>query len=169
MGAGNLERATELMREAEELLNRDRAQMPGQQAVVERRLAQLALLRGDVAQAVAIAERAAGRAEDLRYDDNATLQLMLVLAEARSARGDFAAARTAAARAVEMAQAGEILSHSTWAGLAHLQLGVALAGQGETAPARQELQRALDHLRPSLGPEAPPTRKAAAQLQRLGA
>jgi tetratricopeptide (TPR) repeat protein len=167
MQAGNLARATELMREAEELLARDRAQMPGQQAVLERRLAQLALLRGDPAAAVAVAQRAAGRAEDLRYDDNATMQLMIVLAEAHNARGDFAAARQAATRASEMARADEVLSHSTWIGHAHLQLGVALAGQKDVAAAREELRRALDHLRASIGPDAPATRRAVAELERV--
>jgi hypothetical protein len=56
------------------------------------------------------------------------------------------------------------LPHSTWAGHAHLQLGIALAGDGQTASARRELQQAVDQLRGSVGPEAPATRQAVARL-----
>jgi serine/threonine-protein kinase len=164
MGAGNLPRATELLREAERILDADRAQMPGQQAVLERRLAQLALLRGDAAAAAAIAARAAERTDDLAYDANATLQLMLVLAEARSARGDFAAAGAAATRAVEMARASEFMGPSVWMGRAQLELAVAMAGQGQTAAAREVLRAAVEQLRGSVGSEAPPTRRALEHL-----
>jgi serine/threonine protein kinase len=168
MGAGNHTRAVDLLRKAEEILARERAQMPGQQAVLERRQAQLALLRGDTAEAVAVAERAAGRTEDLAHDGNATMQLMLVLAEVRNARGDFAAGRTAAMRALEMARARETLGHSSWVGQAQLQLGTALAGLGEAAPARDALTAAVEQLRGSVGPDAPLTRRATVQLGQLG-
>jgi hypothetical protein len=94
---------------------------------------------------------------------------MAVLAEARSARGDYAGARAAAARSLEMARSGEVLGgHSAWIGLAQLELGVALAGQGEAAAAREALQHALEHLSASVGSDAPSTRRAVAQLERLG-
>jgi serine/threonine-protein kinase len=167
LGVGNLARAEALLREAGRVLDRDRAQMPGQQAVLERRLAQLALLRGDPAAAVALAERAAAREDDLAYDANAAMQLMAVLAEARSARRDFAGARAAATRAVEMARAGEAMGHSVWLGRAQLELGVAMAGQGETSAARETLAQALAQLRGSVGPDAPATRRAQEHVERL--
>jgi eukaryotic-like serine/threonine-protein kinase len=168
MGAGNLTRASQLLQEAERLLDAGRAEMPGQQAVMERRLAQLTLLRGDRASAVALARRAAGRLEDLRLDDPAALQVLLVLAETENAVGSFAAARTAAERALPMAKLEDGMPHSTWAGQAHLELGAARAGLGDLPAAREELRRARDHLQASVGPDTPSTRRALALLDRLG-
>jgi serine/threonine-protein kinase len=166
--AGNLDRAAHLLREAEGLLEAGRAEMPGQQAVLERRLAQLALLRGDHGAAVGLAERAATREEDLRIDTHATMQLMLVLAEARNAHGDFDAARVAAERALAILGATRGgMDHSSFAGQAHLERGVALAGLGDGDAGRKELQQALDHLRPTVGPEAPSTRRSVSELARV--
>jgi tetratricopeptide (TPR) repeat protein len=168
IGAGNVSRAAELLQEAERLLDSGRAEMPGQQAILERRQAQLALLRGDHAAAVTVAKRAAGREDDLRQDGGAAMQLMLVLAEALNAQGDFEAARAAAKRALEMTAPDDGMRHSSWAGQGHLELGVALAGLGDLGAGRAELGEALAHLRASLGPDAPFTRRALAQLERLG-
>jgi serine/threonine-protein kinase len=166
--AGNLDRAAELLREAGRLFEMGRAEMPGQQAVLERREAQLALLRGDHGTAVALAERAATREEDLRIDTNARMQLMLVLAEARNEHGDFEEARAAAEGALTLADAARGgLEHSAYAGQGHLERGVALAGQGSPEAARVELLSALDHLRASAGPDAASTRRAQVQVERL--
>ena len=167
-GAGNLARAAELLREAGRILEASRAELPGQQAVLERRLAELALLRGDSRAAVTLAERAGTRAEDLRHNSHATLQLMLVLAEARSDEGDFAGAGVAARRALAISNATpEGMRHSSFAGQGHLELGVALAGQGSREAARAELRQARAHLEASLGPDAPLARRARSQLERL--
>jgi serine/threonine-protein kinase len=165
--AGNLARAAQLLTEAERLFEMGRAEMPGQQAVLERRQAQLALLRGDPGAAVALAGRAAAREEDLRIDVVAALQLMLVLAEAQNERRDFDSARAAADRALVLARpmGGE---RSAYVGQGLLERGVALAGLGRTAEGRRELGLALEHLRPTLGLEAAATRRALAQLERLG-
>ena len=166
--AGNFARAAELLKEAGRLFEMGRAEMPGQQLVLQRRLAHLALLRGDAAAAVAIAERAASREEDLRVDALATLQLMLVLAEARNEHGDFDAARVAAERALTLARpTSGGLAHSSFVGQGLLERGVALARLGRTAEAREQVRQALDHLRATVGPEASAYRRALAQLQRL--
>ena len=167
--AGNLARAQELLGEAGRLLEAGRAEMPGQQAVLERRQAQLALLRGDAAAAVALAERAASRQEDLRIDTHSEMQLMLVLAEARNETGDFDGARTAAERALTILRAApEPMPRSSYVGQAHLERGIALAGRGDIRGGRDELGQALDHFRATLGPDSPSTRRALAQLERLG-
>ena len=97
------------------------------------------------------------------------LQILLILAEAENAHGEFDAARATADRALKAAnqRLGE-MKESCNAGQAHLELGVALAGKGDVQAGRQEIEQALAHLRASVGPEAPSTRRALAQLQRLG-
>jgi eukaryotic-like serine/threonine-protein kinase len=167
-GVGNLARAAELLEEAKRLLEAGRAEMPRQQALLELRLAQLALRRGDHGAAAAMARRAAARHEDLRLDFPTAVQVHVVLAEAENERGDFAAARAAAERARALAESEGAMPRSTWAGRARLEVGVALAGLGDHPAAREELRRALDHLLASVGPGAPFTRRALAQLERLG-
>jgi hypothetical protein len=61
------------------------------------------------------------------------------------------------------------LGHCSFVGESLLERGVALAGLGRVQDGRHDLQQALDHLRATLGPEAPSTRRALGQLQRLGA
>ena len=166
-GAGHLDRAAQLLAEAGRLFEAGRAEMPGQQAVLERRLAQLALLRGDPAAAVGFAERAASREEDLRIDTHATMQVMLVLAEARNTHGDFGGARAAAEKALAiLAPTRGGLEHSAFAGQAHLERGVALLGLGDPAGVG-ELRLALRHLQATVGPDARTTRRALSQMARL--
>jgi hypothetical protein len=88
--------------------------------------------------------------------------------EAKNERHDFDAARAAADRALVLAspmQGG--LERSAYVGQGLLERGVALAGLGRTAEAREQLRQSLDHLRATVGPEASPYRRALAQLQRL--
>jgi hypothetical protein len=59
------------------------------------------------------------------------------------------------------------MPHSSWAGHAHLELGTALAGQGNHEAARAEIGLALEHLEHSVGTEAQSTRRARAQMVRL--
>jgi hypothetical protein len=53
-------------------------------------------------------------------------------------------------------------------GRAHLELGVAMAGLNDVSGARSILGRAVEQLRGSVGDDAPATRRAMAQLERLG-
>jgi tetratricopeptide (TPR) repeat protein len=167
-GAGNFARAGRLLAEAARQLAAARAEIPGQQAALERRQAQLALLSGDLGAAIELAGRAAGRADDLRADDVNALQVFLVLAEAHNARGVFALARSEAERALSLAASTGPMPHSSWEGEAHLELGVALAGSGDVAAGRQHLRQAAEHLRATLGEDAPATRRALAEMTRLG-
>jgi serine/threonine protein kinase len=165
-GAGQLDRAAEMLQQAGRLLEARRGELPGQHVVFERRLAQLALLRGDAGLAATLCERAAAREDELRMDNNGAMQLMLVLAQAHNEHGDFAAAGAAAERA--LALAGDSGGCSSWVGQGHLELGVSRAGQGNLEAGRTELRLGLPQLEACSGPDAPPTRRARAELDRLG-
>jgi hypothetical protein len=124
-----------------------------------------ALARGDSAGAVPLAARALAVLDAAKRPANETMPALLALAEAQNTGGAYGPARATAERAVRTAteRLGE-MKHSYNAGQAHLELGVALAGQGDIAGGRVELQRALEHLQPSVGPDAPSTRRALGQL-----
>jgi tetratricopeptide (TPR) repeat protein len=129
--------------------------------------AQLALARGDAPNAIALAERALSRQAQQAMPHNALVS-WLALAEAQNASRDFEAARAAAQRALELAAARlDETKQSCHTGQAHLELGTALAGLGGTKAAREELTKAVDDLRASLGPDAPDTRRALAEQERL--
>jgi eukaryotic-like serine/threonine-protein kinase len=166
--AGDLRRAANVIQEAEAILKADAASPPHLYATLDRYLARMALARGDASEAVVVARRGLSRLDASR-PVNEIMPILLVLAEAQNSHGEFEAARASAERALKMAQArlGEF-THSYNAGQAHGELGIALAGLGDVAAGRSELEQALTHLRSSVGPDAPATRRALAQLQRRG-
>jgi serine/threonine-protein kinase len=166
--ARDLERAAQALREAEGVLKADPSAAPYQYALLDRALARLALARGDSGAAVTLARRGAAREGDPDVSSADILQLQLALAEACNAHRDFDAARAAAERALQIAtpMLGE-LKHSLPVGQSRLELGVALAGQGNPEAGRDELRLALEHLRDSVGPDAPSTRRAVSELERL--
>jgi tetratricopeptide (TPR) repeat protein len=153
--AGHLDRAARLLREAEGVLStapQPRPPVPGP---------------GRFAAAVKHAQRAIALQEDRQILDPFFNDL--VLAQACNGYRDFNAARAAAERALRIAiEKLAELKHSVHVEQAHLELGVALAGKGDVQAGRQELEQALVHLRASVGPEAASTRRALAQLKRLG-
>jgi serine/threonine-protein kinase len=166
--AGDLEAAAGALREAEAVVKADPRSAPYQYAQLDRGLARLSLARGDFAAAMEGARRGLAREADTARSEMDTLQLHLLLAEACNEAGDFAAARTAAERALKVATSmlGE-LTQSLHVGQSRLELGVALAGRGDAEAGRRELRLAVDQLRASVGPEAPSTRRADARLSRL--
>jgi eukaryotic-like serine/threonine-protein kinase len=128
----------------------------------------LALARGDVPRAIALADRALSRQAQQVMQYNALVG-WLALAEAQNANRDFPSARAAAQRALDVAVLRlDEMKQSCHTGQAHLELGTALAGLGNTEAAREELTKAVDDLGASLGPDAPYTRRALAQRERLG-
>jgi len=147
----------------------DATSPPHLYAALERYLTRMALARGDASEAVALARRGLARLDASSRPANEMMPALIVLAEAQNSHGEFVAARATAQRALKMAteRLGE-LEHSYNAGQAHGELGVALAGLGDLQSGRSELEQALTHLRSSVGPDAPYTRRALAQLQRLG-
>jgi serine/threonine protein kinase len=166
IGTGDLERAAAALREVEALLTADAATAPGLYAALDAHLARLSLARGDTAATAALAQRGLARPGEKNWD---TVALRLVLAEAENRRGDFATARAAAEESLKLLQEwmGE-RGRNALMGRAHLELGTALAGQGDTNAARAELERAVAHLEVSAGPDAPTTRRARARRDALG-
>ena len=163
--AGDLDRAEQVLGEADAILKSDATTPPHAFSVLDRNRSRAALARGDSAGAVQLAARALAVIDAAKRPANETMPALLALAEAQNTGGAYGPARATAERAVRTAteRLGE-MKHSYNAGQAHLELGVALAGQGDIAGGRVELQRALEHLQPSVGPDAPSTRRALGQL-----
>ncbi len=163
-GVGRLDDAAGALREAEALLGEDPRSTPALYAALDWYLGRLALARGDPASALAHVQR--GLARPPAEVDVVTLEL--VLAEARNERGEFAEARAAAERVLPAVNRlrGD-LPHSLNAGNCHLERGIALVGLGEVDAGRAELKAAVGQLEASVGPDAPPTRRAKSQLERL--
>jgi tetratricopeptide (TPR) repeat protein len=131
-------------------------------AVFDLYQAGLAVAQGDAASAVDAAERGLARPPA----EQELLPLLLVLAEARNDRGEFAEARAAAERGLALTRKliGD-LPHSVFTGRGLLERGIALVGQGEGDAGRRDLQAALEQLERSVGPDAHPTKRARAKLQ----
>jgi serine/threonine-protein kinase len=166
---GRLDRAAATLKEAEAALEAGPEPAPRTAATVDEQAALLALARGEGHRALALAQSALAREDDTVRPEFYTLTFGLVLADAQNANAEFGAARATAERSLKMAiERLDDMKHSYYAGLAHFELGVALAGLAEAAAAREELRQALDHLRASVGEHAPSTRRALAQLERLG-
>jgi len=166
---GDLDRASQALTEAEAALERPAEKFEARYAaVMDGHRARLALARGDAREALALARSALVREEDSDRARLDTLFLTLVLSDAQIGNSDFAEARVSAQRALGVANAmlGE-LKRSSHVGEARLELGIALAGQGNLQAGRAEIQQALDHLRPSVGPNAASTRRALAEMARL--
>ena len=167
--AGDFDRAARALNESEATLkvNPGEAQ-PGQAALLEGHRARLALARGHSGEALALARHALERHDDPASTNHDILSLTLVLAETQIATGDLTGAGASARRA--LALANELLGglpYSWQMGQARLQLGIALLRQGNVQEGRKELKLALDDLRRSVGPDAPSTRQALSELERL--
>jgi tetratricopeptide (TPR) repeat protein len=168
---GRFDEAARALHEAEDTMKTLPADsIPITAAGLDVDAALLALARGDASRAVGLAERALSHQFPQQVVSNYySLMGNLALAEAQNANRDFPAARAAAERALELAvQRLDEMKQSCHTGQAHLELATALAGLGDTTAAREELAKALDDLRASLGPDAPYTRRALAQRERLG-
>jgi eukaryotic-like serine/threonine-protein kinase len=166
---GESEKAAQCLREAEALLNADGASPPHLYGGLNRYQAQAALARDEVTEAVALARRALASLDAANRSVPEIMPALLVLAEAENSHGEFGPAAVTARRALSTAnQNMGDMKQSSNAGQAHLELGVALAGQGDVPAGRQELQQAVAHLRATVGPDARSTRRALLQLQRLG-
>jgi len=166
---GDLDRAARAVAEAEKMLKADPGAVPPSRAArLDQSAARLAIARGRAAEALELARRGLGREDESARDSFETMNLMLVLADAQIAAGDFARAQASADRALGLARErlGE-MTHSSHVGRALLLRGIALAGQGRAEAGRPELQQALDHLQASAGPDASNTRRARAELDRL--
>ena len=128
-----------------------------------REQARLAQARGDLASAAGAIERAL----DILKDDSSkrypVSQLLLRRSEVELALGRAAAAKLDATRALELArQAVMPGAPSANLGDAYLGLGRALRANGEEPAAKSAFAIAGAHFRPTLGPDHPDSRIAAA-------
>jgi eukaryotic-like serine/threonine-protein kinase len=169
---GDLDRAAQAVKEAEAVVRARPREMLGKGylALLQGHRAQLALSAGNAPEALALARNAVDDRQDPVRNDADNLALTVILAETENANAGFAqaeaAARTALGLAIEALRESE-LAHSSLIGQSRLELGIALAGEGNVPAARHELQQALDDLGPSVGPDSPLTRRAAAELAQL--
>jgi serine/threonine-protein kinase len=167
---GDFDRAERALTEAEKILRVDpQGVSPVRAARMDQGAARLALARGRTAEALELARRALGRQEDSVRDSFETMQLMLVLAEAQIAAGDFEAALASGDRALGLAndRLAE-MTHSSHVGRSRLVRGMALVGLGRIEAGRAELRQAIEHLQATAGPDASTTTRARAELGRLG-
>ena len=164
---GDPDTARRLLLEAEAVLKSDTGAGPQHYAVLDRHLSRQALAAGDVKAAAELAARAV--AAVVGASSRSMVGYTLALAETQNAAGRFDEARVTAQRSLEMSQ-GLLggMTHSYNLGRSHLDLGIALAGQGHIEDAQAELRQALAHLEASVGREAPSTRRARTQTERLG-
>jgi tetratricopeptide (TPR) repeat protein len=141
---------------------------PHLQGLLLRHAARLALARGDSRTAVELATSSLACYDTGHRPDSETLPGILALAEAQNADRQYDAALMTAGRAfaVAVARLGG-MTHSYNIGRAHLELGAAHAGLHDTESARAELEQALAHFRATVGLDAPPARRAQAELRRL--
>jgi hypothetical protein len=167
---GRLDVAAQMLREAERVSGAGSPAQPVQEALLERSRAELALARGAGEAAVAHARRSLEYALASHGPESHTLAAQLVVAEACNAHGEFEAARSAAESALGIGTRWlRELRHSLHVGQARLELGIALAGQGNREAGIAELTQAVEHLRASVGAQGPSTLRAQARLDSLAA
>lgn len=167
--AGQPELAAQRIDELERWARSQPRLQVSQQAGLERTQARLALQRGDAPAAVKLARVALDRLEVEKRPPRELLPVLLVLASALNADGDFAGGRATAERAAAMATARlGGFAHSHELGVAHLELGVALGGGGSRQAARAALETALADLRAADGEDGYETRRAQESLARVG-
>ena len=166
--AQELEKAGQALQQAEDIVKADPAAPPQLYATLERCRARVAVARGQAVEGAELAARAVARLDAAHRPASELIPALLALAEAQNGDGRHDAALTSAGRALKLARErlGE-MTHSTFVGQSHLERGVAFAGQGNLDAGRDDLRQALEHLRASVGTDAPSTRRAAAQLARL--
>ncbi|HEV8202033.1 MAG TPA: protein kinase [Candidatus Polarisedimenticolia bacterium] len=164
---GDLPASSRLLKEAGNAIVSSPGAAPQTRALLDRHLARQALAEGDTKKAVEMAQRAAD--EVATYGPPVVLSASLALAEAQNTDSRSGDARATAERCLQIAQ-GMLadLKHSYNVGRSHLELGVALAGLGDLPAGRDHLNQALEHLRACVGPDAPSTRRALQQLERVG-
>ena len=167
--AGRLDESDARLQELQALV-RAQPNMPvREQAALDRYLAQAAVRRDTPKLAIELAHRALQRLDSAGRPDREKLPVVLILASAFNAAGEFEAARANAHRAREIAAArlGEF-THSHQLGLALLEVGVAEAGLKNVEAAANALRLSLTNLRESVGDAAPDTKRAAARVAVIG-
>jgi len=164
---GDLPGSAALLKEAANAIASSTNVAPQTRALLDRHLARQALAEGDTRKAVELAQRATD--EVATYGPPVVLSASLALAEAQNTDARPGDARATAEYCLHLAEGmlGD-LKHSYNVGRSHLELGIAVADLGDLPAGRDQLNQALEHLRASVGPDAPSTRRALQQLERFG-
>ena len=137
--------------------------------LVEASTARVAFARGDRPGAVAAARDAVKTLDAATPGKSSLMPTQTFLAQALNANGQFSEALAVAERS---SRAGDLplphQPHAAATGLALLQVALAKDGLGDGGSARAAVARALEHLRPTVGPKARSTEFAEALQKRLG-
>jgi tetratricopeptide (TPR) repeat protein len=149
-----------------ELVPRLRRMFPAGHVVyyaLAREQARLGRARGDLASAAGAIERALAILGNDSSERYSVSQLLVRRSEVELALGRTAAAKLDAARALELARQAVMPGEpSSNLGDAYLGLGRALHANGEEPAATAAFASAYAHFRPTLGPDHPDSRIAAA-------
>jgi eukaryotic-like serine/threonine-protein kinase len=158
---GQLGRAAAMLAALEPRLLRIRPPSRARLASLASEQALLAQARADFRHALPAADRAISLSEAGARESTALAQQLLRRADLKLAmhRPDEALADATRALAIVRAPT-EPGAHSSWQGLAYLELSRALQAQGRKEDAQAAIASALQHLEPALGAEHPTTRRA---------
>jgi serine/threonine-protein kinase len=166
--AGDVERGRRLLSEAESLVGPETSAYS--KGLVEASTARVALAAGDRARAIDWARRAVNTLNTATLSRNGLLPAQTVLARALNADGRHAEALIVGENcAAEAERLRGTRVHTSQLGFALLEVATARRGLGNAKAAREALDRALEHLQASVGPNAEPTVRALRLRQALAA
>jgi serine/threonine-protein kinase len=167
--AGDFAPAEEALRAAVQVLENDPRSTAAQRAYIDRTRARVELVRGDTAAALASARAGVAHGGDTLLQDE-RMRLDAVLAEAANRQGEFAVARDAADRALQIATASlRGLPESSEVGRARLEVGIARAGLGDSWGGLADARRAQGEIERSAGPAGRLAVRARQEVDRLAA
>jgi serine/threonine protein kinase len=164
--AGDAGRATGLLAEAERVLASDPSASPLSKGLVAVSAARAALARDEPARAVAFTQTAVQTLETATAQQTSLAPTLTFLARVLNAAGQYRDALAAGERALKLVSARQVgQSRSAPMGRALVEIAGARLGLSDQAGAREAAASALDHLIPTVGPNANVTARAQ-RLQR---
>jgi tetratricopeptide (TPR) repeat protein len=153
--AGRLDRAATLLAEAQQVLKADPSSTAYSRGLIDGAAARVALVRGDVSDAVELAERAVATLRTATPNQASLPSTQVLLARALNAAGRHRAALEPAglAEAATRRRLGGI-EHSFLVGHALIEIAAARAALGEHDAARSALASGLEHLNATVTPKS---------------
>jgi len=162
-----IDRAGELLAEAQRALSSVKSAYS--KGIVEAATARVAFARGDRPGAVAAARDAVKTLDAATPGKSSLMPTQTFLAQVLNANGQFNEGLAAAEGSLALATSRYAHQpHTAAAGLALLQVAIAKDGLGDARSARDAVARAVEQLRPTVGPKARATEAAEALQKRLG-
>jgi serine/threonine protein kinase/tetratricopeptide (TPR) repeat protein len=161
-------RGWRLVREANAVLAADTSATAYSKGVVDIGTARVALISGERARAVTLAERGMATLETATPTQSGLVPARLLFARCLNAAGRFREARIAAGNSVQLVdQRLPGVKHSYQMGQALLEVASAEAGLGDKTAARTAITSALEHLHATAGPKSRATERAEALHREL--